>query len=200
MHMRRYKLSARPIQGVRLGAENFPAKEEEHGGEDAASGPKIIQIGFFTDVKDGKRDKNRQGDYFLENFKLPHIHDLVADPVGGDLDEVFEQGDAPTNQGGNHPRAVVKILEVAIPGKSHEDIAAGQQERGHKESVHCGFYTSFLIVHCKADAGAEQWEINHGFSGFGRTPMYYLYRNEALGCKNAGMKRTRKRPHEQRRN
>ena len=65
-----------------------------------------------------------QGYHFLQDFQLPHTQAGVADAVGGDLEHIFKQGYAPRKQGGDDPGFVAHLLEMGIPGKGHEDIAA----------------------------------------------------------------------------
>lgn len=38
---------------------------------------------------------------------------------------VLEQRNTPGDQGGNPPWLVIEVLEVRIPGESHEDIRTG---------------------------------------------------------------------------
>lgn len=57
----------------------------------------IIQGELFFEIEKGKRDKNREAYEFLENFKLPNGHHLVADTIGWHLEQILKKGNAPTD-------------------------------------------------------------------------------------------------------
>ena len=54
----------------------------------------------------------------------------VADAVGGDLEEVFEEGDAPADECGDELWAGVLGAEVAVPGVGHEAVREGEEQDG----------------------------------------------------------------------
>ena len=47
-----------------------------------------------------------QRDDFLDDLELPDAQDRVTDPVARHLQQVLEQGDAPTGERSNQPRSV----------------------------------------------------------------------------------------------
>lgn len=56
----------------------------------------------------------------------------IPQPVGRHLTDVFKQGDAPRKENDGHERPVAAHagllqFQVAVPGKSHEDVGANQQ-------------------------------------------------------------------------
>jgi hypothetical protein len=91
----------------------------------AQAGPDEVGFNVFFQIKNGKGYKNQQGDDFLEDFQLGHIIGGMTDPVGGDLNHVFKEGDAPTDDRGQKPGLGGQAFQVPIPGKGHKDIRTG---------------------------------------------------------------------------
>lgn len=114
----------------RSGAHQFLSKDEERRGQQAAGGPDVVPIWFFLQIEPCEGDEDSQRDDFLKNLELPDIHDLMTDAVGGDLDQVFEQRDAPADQCGDQPWFLSQVLQVTVPGDGHEDIAEQEQSGG----------------------------------------------------------------------
>ena len=52
----------------------------------------------------------------------------MPDAVGGDLDEVFEEGNAPADKDGDDPRLVAEGTQVTVPGKGHETVGNYQKQ------------------------------------------------------------------------
>jgi hypothetical protein len=90
--------------------------------QQAKAGPEKIKPQGLVHIKDGKGDKDRKGDQFLKNFQLSEIHGGVTDTIGRYLDQVFQEGDSPTDQGGQIPGFPAQILEMGIPGKGHKEV------------------------------------------------------------------------------
>jgi hypothetical protein len=80
-----------------------------------------------TGEKQGKRDKNRKGNHFLDDFQLPQGKGCMADAVCGHLEKVFKQGDTPACEGGDNPRPVGHVAQMAVPGEGHENVAYAKQ-------------------------------------------------------------------------
>ncbi len=79
-------------------------EDEERCAQNAEGGPQVIERQFFFEVEVRKRNKHRQRDDFLQDFELSDGHYGCAGAVGGDLQEVFEQSDSPTDERGDEPR------------------------------------------------------------------------------------------------
>jgi hypothetical protein len=59
-----------------------------------------------------------------------------ADAVGRNLQQILEQGDTPAGERGDQPRLVAHVLQMRIPGKSHEDAGKRKQNQGLQRSGH----------------------------------------------------------------
>lgn len=114
----------------RSGAHQFPAKDKERRGQQAAGGPDVVPIWFFLQIQPCEGDEDGQRDDFLKNLELSDVHDLMTDTVCGDLDQVFEQCDAPADQRGDQPWFLSQVLQVTVPGDGHEDITEQKQSGG----------------------------------------------------------------------
>lgn len=51
----------------------------------------------------------------------------MADAIGRYLEQIFKESDAPGNQRRKPPGFFVEVLEVRIPGESHENVRQRQQ-------------------------------------------------------------------------
>ncbi len=112
------------------------AEDEIDGGDHAQTGPEKVGFDFLFHIEDGEGHENQQGDDFLEDFQLADRHDLVSDPVGRHLEEIFKQGDTPTDQSSYHPGPAGQIPQVTVPREGHEDVAAAKQRYGNKVMIH----------------------------------------------------------------
>ena len=104
--------------------------------EDKEPRPEVVELERLLQIKDGEGDKERKGDDLLQDLELAHIHDGVADAVGGDLEHVFEKGDAPAHESGDEPGFVPHFLKVGIPGKGHEEVAEAEQTDRGEDVIH----------------------------------------------------------------
>jgi hypothetical protein len=73
----------------------------------------------------------RQGNDFLNHFQLPQIKwtavFVETDPVCRNLERVFKERYAPTNQNDTHQAQVIEPIhflefQMSIPGKGHEAV------------------------------------------------------------------------------
>lgn len=89
----------------------------------------------------GKERENHQGDDFLQHFELDQRKGTAifaeADAVGGHLKKILKQGDAPADEHHRYQAQLAEPLhfvefEVAVPGKSHEDVRQDEQTNGVK--------------------------------------------------------------------
>ena len=99
----------------------------------ADTGVEVVHGEGAFHVVDGEGDEDGEGDDFLEDFELREGEGGMADAVGGDLEEVFEEGDSPTYDDGDKERFGFQIFEMCIPCKAHEDVRDDEQEDGFGE-------------------------------------------------------------------
>ena len=81
------------------------------------------------DDDDGEHD---EGDGFLDDFQLDEVEgsavDDRADAVGGDHEEILDQGNAPRQQDDEDERPVfgrwdnLRQLELTVPSEGHENV------------------------------------------------------------------------------
>jgi len=123
------------VERGRSGGRGKVAAENEIGGaEDAEAGPEVVELERLAHVVNSEGNEDGEGDDFLEDFELAEGEAAgVADAVGGDLQEVFEEGDAPTDEGGDDPGLGREVFEVGIPGERHEDVGADEEGGGFPE-------------------------------------------------------------------
>lgn len=96
----------------------FSASEDEIGcTKETEGGPEIVQFQGLLHIEHGKGDEDREGDDFLKNFELGQADLGIAQPVGRHHQHVFEQGNAPGEQGGNPPGTVCQVPEERVSAK-----------------------------------------------------------------------------------
>ena len=109
-------------------------EDEEDRAEQAESCEEVVEGETLFEVQDREGRENCQGDDLLHDLELSDAEDLVTDTVRRDLEQVFEQGNTPGDQGGDEPGPVSKISQVGIPGEGHEDVGNDQEDDGcHKK-------------------------------------------------------------------
>ena len=108
--------------------------------------------GFIFEEYEGEDYKDGEGDYFLYYFELHEREGATvffgARSVGGYLQQVFEEGNAPTDQDDDDQRKVftplhVFKLEVPVPGECHEGVGEYQEADGDK----C-FHVFCMLLSC----------------------------------------------------
>lgn len=85
---------------------------------------------FIFEDQQGKDHKYDEGDYLLDNFELHQrkraAEPLVADPVGGNLEAIFEESNTPADQDDDKQARAARFrpveFQVAVPGHGHECI------------------------------------------------------------------------------
>ena len=96
-------------------------EHEEGSADEAAEGYGVVPVKPLSEVVDGEDAEDAEGDDLLDDFELGWREGSGADPVGGDLQAVLEEGDAPTDKD-DFPESDVFVLEVSVPGDGHEDV------------------------------------------------------------------------------
>src|ERR1035438_3214428 len=89
-----------------------------------------------TKVERGEDTEDDQCDDFLDHLELDRAEVSGADAVGRNLEAVLEEGNAPTYQD-DLPQSFAAEPEVAIPGKSHEDVGDNEQKDGPHRQFGC---------------------------------------------------------------
>jgi hypothetical protein len=56
--------------------------------------------------------------------------------LAGNLQQVFEESDAPANEDGDVPCSLLKAAEMPVPGEGHEDVGQRQQKDGLQQDRH----------------------------------------------------------------
>jgi len=96
-------------------------EHEEGSADEAAEGHGVIPVEPFTEIVDGEDSEDAESDDLLDDFELGGRESAGADAVGGNLQAVFEEGDAPADED-NFPECDLFVLEVSVPGDGHEDV------------------------------------------------------------------------------
>ena len=99
-------------------------------------GPKIVPFERFVHVEPGERREDRECDDFLHDLELGKAHLRMPEAVGGNLEQVFEAGDAPAEQRGDVPWPVAQVFEMPVPGKGHKNIGNRQEKTAITLALH----------------------------------------------------------------
>src|ERR1700682_738390 len=95
-------------------------KKKRSDGHEGETGS-VVPLELVAQIQHGKDREDGQGDYFLNGFELRSVEFVRADAVGGHLETIFEEGDAPAGED-NFPERLIAIFQMAIPGEGHENI------------------------------------------------------------------------------
>ena len=82
---------------------------------------KVIPLQRLMKIKDREKREDGQRYDLLYRLQLRRRKLIGTDAIGGNLKTVFSEGDHPANNDDFKERRL-SILQVSIPGKSHEDI------------------------------------------------------------------------------
>ena len=141
-------------------------KNKKGAGGDEAEARGVVPFEFVAEVPDGKYREDGEGNDFLNRFELRGTEFVGADAVGGDLETVFEEGDAPTGED-DFPEGFAAVFEVAVPGEGHEDVGDGEQDdgahRGKTLAIRCGRFLTDCDVH-RANECSSPLLMNHLWS------------------------------------
>ena len=94
---------------------------------------------------DGHGGEHREGNGLLDNLQLHQAVgtavDTAPDVVGGNHEEVLDEGDAPRGENDKNQRPVgadmhFLQLQVAVPGKGHEEVADDEEDDGDDSGFH----------------------------------------------------------------
>lgn len=104
-------------------------ENEKSGQDDAAEARGVIPLYFFAEIENRESREDRECDDLLNGLELRGGELVRANAIRRDLEAVFEECDAPAYED-YFPKSSRAKLEVAVPGKSHEDVRDGEQEDG----------------------------------------------------------------------
>ena len=104
-------------------------EHEEGSSDEAAEGYGVVPVEPFAEVIDGEDSEDAQGDDLLDDFELGGREGGGTDAVGGDLQAVLKEGDAPADEN-DLPQRVLAIFQMSIPGNSHEDVGEDEKNDG----------------------------------------------------------------------
>ena len=110
----------------------FEAEDEIDGGDEEEACHEMVPAERHTESDGGEDDKNHKGDHLLNDFELHQCERtsvaLKTHPVGGHLQAVLEESDAPREENDEDKRrgigeeTDVLQFQVAVPRQRHEDI------------------------------------------------------------------------------
>lgn len=101
--------------------------------------------GFGAEQGDSQGGEHRDGNGLLDNLQLHEAEgsavDAAPDVVGGNHEEVFDEGDTPAGENHEDQRPVgadvhLLQLEVAVPGEGHEEVADDEEDDGDDSGFH----------------------------------------------------------------
>ena len=136
-------IACRVLPHARLRARLFPEDEvdRQYQAEETCEVVPAQGVGFHEDQCE-EREYGKRYD-LLYHFKFPdgeRASELRgADAVGGDLEAVFEQGDAPAEQYDSQHAEAFELgfeCDVAVPGERHEGVRYDEQGDGGDSFEH----------------------------------------------------------------
>src|SRR5437879_3490702 len=72
-------------------------EHEESPSHQAAKRGEVVPMQLVAKIEDGEHPKHRQRNHLLDHLELVRREGLRANPVGGHLQAVLKEGDAPTD-------------------------------------------------------------------------------------------------------
>ena len=97
--------------------------------------------GIGLKEEDGEKSEDGQRDDLLDDLELPERERAVVlsgtEPVGGDLEAVFEKGYSPAEQDDEEYGEFFYFGfedDMAVPGEGHEGVGENQQKDSKKSS------------------------------------------------------------------
>lgn len=110
----------------------------------------------FPQVPDSEYGEYHQGDDLLRDLELEAREAVgITQPVCGHHQAVFEESDAPGDEDGL-PERHAGILQVAVPGKGHEDVGSGKK-KDRAEHVIKNVECCMLYVEWVFPSRKEKW-------------------------------------------
>jgi hypothetical protein len=104
-------------------------ENKKHRQSDARKARGVIPFYFFVEIQHRENGKDRERDDLLNGLELRRAEFIGANAVRRNLEAVLKKSDSPAHQD-HFPESGGAVLQVAIPGKSHEDVRNGQQDNG----------------------------------------------------------------------
>ena len=103
---RPYRVAGFPFRSFpgESGARADPPEHEVRGSGHAQSRPDEIHRYAFSHVQDAEAREDAHRDDFLHDLELPEGKEGISDAVCGNLEAVFEEGDAPAHEDGDDDR------------------------------------------------------------------------------------------------
>src|SRR5258708_25572501 len=102
-------------------------EHEEGPSHQAAKRGEVVPMQLVAKIKGREDPKDRQRDHLMDHLELVRRKGLRANPVGGHLQAVLEESDAPTDQNHLQQRYLAK-LQMPVPREGHKDVRANQQQ------------------------------------------------------------------------
>lgn len=96
-------------------------EHEERTDHDAGKAHDVVPLHGLTEVVSGEEEEERERNYFLDGLQFRSAEVAETDTVGGYLQAVLEERDAPA--GKNHdPERQRGVLQMTVPGVGHEKV------------------------------------------------------------------------------
>ena len=99
---------------------------EEHRAHDECVGHADVPFNRRMKKDEGDKRENDQRDAFLQHLKLRHTPFVRADAIGGYLENVFEECQAPASQD-DDPERLISEFQMPVPSQIHEHVRDCEQ-------------------------------------------------------------------------
>jgi len=100
-------------------------ESDEHESDD------VVPVDRFSEVPDRENCKYGEGDDFLNGFQFHGTEIAMPDAVGGNLEAIFKQSNAPAHKDHSQKRFAFE-LQMTVPCKGHKYVGKNQQSNGGK--------------------------------------------------------------------
>lgn len=95
----------------------------------------VIDGHFLFQIEPRKNSEDEKCNSLLNDFELRRRKKSVSHSIGGDLEAIFKKRNSPRGQNHN-PKSSLLKLQMAIPGKRHEEIAENEEADGAERDIH----------------------------------------------------------------
>jgi len=112
-------------------------EDKERSGDEADASSGVVPAQVFAEVEECEDGEDGERDDLLDHLELHGRESGSADAVGGDLEQVFKEGNAPTDED-DLPKGVLAVFQVAVPGEGHEDVGEDEKDHCQHRYVGCG--------------------------------------------------------------
>lgn len=108
----------------------------------------MVPADLLAEIEHRETAEDHERDDLLNDLELRGRVNRIAPAIGGHLQAVFEESDAPAYENDDEQRLALE-LQVAVPRDGHEEVRADEQrdgkQAGLEKGVHCFDLVFFVL-------------------------------------------------------